>query len=370
MASPGTDAQPASLKAAAGLLAAFLFVLPFTSSVTLRNSLLGLAAACALYAAAKGFVTRPRLPPWRVLAPIVAWTSWCIVSVAWSIEPAYSVSEFRPGLLYPLIAFLLFFAVTADVAAIDRWALSLCAGLATLGLLAAAQMAMTGWWDPQRWHGDVGSYATYVVLALPLLAWAFLRTGPHERGMRLALGATAVLTLVVTSWNDNRIAWIALAGMTVIAALLSRGSLAGPQRARIVAFTAVAIVAFAALCMLAIHERMARLQGTEYAAEAQLSRDPRLAIWDYAARRIGEAPWIGHGYGRGILRREFRTGVVPGVDNPLYTHGHNTVLNVVLQGGVVGLALFAWMVAALAREMAAGLKARRSRNMVVWVLHL
>ena len=41
MAPNGTPAQPATLKAAAALLAAFLFVLPFSSTLALRNALLG-----------------------------------------------------------------------------------------------------------------------------------------------------------------------------------------------------------------------------------------------------------------------------------------------------------------------------------------
>ena len=54
------------------------------------------------------------------------------------------------------------------------------------------------------------------------------------------------------------------------------------------------------------------------------------------AQRHGEAPWIGFGYGRGILDLQFRMGVTPGVDNPKHAHAHNTALNVLLQGGVVG----------------------------------
>jgi O-antigen ligase len=261
-------------------------------------------------------------------------------------------------LLYPFIAFLMFFSVTSDVAGIDRWSWSLAAGLALLGIVAAAQMILTGWWDPQRWHGDAGFYATHVVLALPLLVWAFMRTAMAARGMRIALAGIAVLTLVVTSWNDNRIAWVALAAMTVLAVLLSRRSLAEPQRARIVAVTAAALIAFGVMFVVSLQQRTAKLEGSEYAAEAQLSRDPRFAIWDYTARRHGQAPWIGYGYGRGILQLQFRTGVTPGVDNPKHTHAHNTPLNVLLQGGLVGLALFSWMVAAVVREMAVGLKAR------------
>jgi len=91
--------QPVPLRAAAALLAAFLFVLPFSSTLALRNALLGLGGACLLYAAAKGQLPRPRLPPWRVLLPILAYGAWSVASVAWSVDPAYSRSELRPGLL-------------------------------------------------------------------------------------------------------------------------------------------------------------------------------------------------------------------------------------------------------------------------------
>ena len=122
--------------------------------------------------------------------------------------------------------------------------------------------------------------------------------------------------------------------------------------------------AFGALFALSLESRTEKLQGTEREAEARLERDPRLAIWRFSADRVAEAPWIGHGFGRGILRHEIRAGTVPGVDNPLYGHAHNTVVNVALQGGIAGLALFAWLVAAVVRELAAGLREAPPRRHV------
>ena len=224
--------------------------------MALRNALLALAAVCALYGIAKGGGARPRLPPWRVLAPIVAWTAWCVASVAWSVEPAYSISELRPGLLYPSIAFLRVLRGHDGCRRHRSLGMGPFRGARHPGPRGGLPDGHHGNGGiPQRWHGDAGGYATHVVLALPLLAWAFLRTAPQARATRLALGAVALLTLVVTSWNDNRIAWVALAGMTVLAVFLSRDSLAGPQRARIIAFAAAALVAFSALFVLAIHQR-------------------------------------------------------------------------------------------------------------------
>jgi O-antigen ligase len=352
---PGT--QPIPLRAAAALLAAFLFVLPFSSSLTLRNTLLALAAGCVLYAAARGQGARPRLPPWRVLAPILAYGAWSVASVAWSVDRAYSISELRPGLLYPFITFLVFFAATADADAIDGWAWSLSAGLAALALSAAGQKVATGYWEPGNWHGDVGFYATHIVLAMPLLAWILLRTGWRRPVASAALAAIGLLSLYVTSWNDNRIVWIALAAMSALAVSLSWKEIDGAGRRRVLAITAAGIAVFAVLFAVSVEQRAERLAGTPFEAEAQLSRDPRPAIWDYAARRHGDAPWIGHGYGRGILQYDFRMFVTPGVDNPKHAHAHNTAINVLLQGGVIGLALFIGMVFALVREMAGGLSA-------------
>jgi O-antigen ligase len=362
MVAASDDTQPAPLRAAAALLAAFLFVLPFSSTLALRNALLGLGGACLLCAAARGQLAGPRLPPWRVLLPILAYGAWSVASVAWSVDPAYSLSELRPGLLYPFIAFLVFFAATRDAGDIDRWAWSLSAGLAALGAAALFLVATTGWFDPERWHGDTGFYATHVVLALPMLAWAWLRAGPGGRSTRIALAATGVLTLVATAWNDNRIVWIALAAMMILAFAFSRDLLSGPRRPAALALAAAALAVFAALFAWSLQQRAERLEGTPWAAEARLSRDPRPALWDYAARRHGEAPWLGFGYGRGILDLQFRMGTHPGVDNPKHTHAHNTPLNVLVQGGLVGLAVFAWMVAALVREMATGLAGSAPRR--------
>jgi O-antigen ligase len=343
-------------RATAAFLAAALFVIPFTSSIALRNGFLALAAATLLVSAAKSDRPRPRLPPWRVLAPMLAWGGWCIASVAWSVEPAYSLSELRPELLYPFIAFLLFFAATPDARALDRWAWAVAAGLAALAIAAIGQAALDGAWDPKRWHADTGSFATHVVLAQPLVAWAFLRAAPGARLARAALAATALLTFLVMAWNDNRIAWVALAGMVLVASALAAPEIAPARRARFALAVLVALAALAALFSLSLHSRTEKLESTEREAEADLLRDPRLAIWRFTARRVAESPWVGYGFGRGIQRQEIRTGSVPGVDNPLYLHGHNTVLNVALQGGLVGLALFAWMVGALVREMARGLR--------------
>jgi O-antigen ligase len=76
--------------------------------------------------------------------------------------------------------------------------------------------------------------------------------------------------------------------------------------------------------------------------------DPRLAIWKYAAERIAERPWHGHGYGLQILAEPMRTAT----SDPLVTHPHNLFLGQWLQTGAIGLGLFVLMLAALAARYA------------------
>ena len=104
-----------------------------------------------------------------------------------------------------------------------------------------------------------------------------MRAGPGRRGLRAGLAAATALTLVVTAWNDNRIAWIALAAMTVLALALSRDQLRGRRSRGALALAAAALAVFAALFAWSLQQRTERLEGTPYAAEAQIARDPRPA---------------------------------------------------------------------------------------------
>lgn len=335
--------------AAVAFMGIFLFVLPFSSSVALRNVALGAGTLCAIaWLARERIDWRSRMPPRRVWLPIACFAAWSIVSLAWSVDPAYSLSELRPGLFPTLGAFLLFFAVTDDYTDLDRFAFALAAGLAVLALAAIGQQAVHGEWDASRWHGDVGNYSTHVVLALPTLAWLWLRS--RSPWVRAAVLATGAATLVVTFWTDNRIVWPSLAAMAAVGAFFAirAGDIHDRRRMAAIAFLAVATLG--GIFVMAVQQRQ------QARHQPELSEDPRLAIWAYAGERIAESPWIGHGYGRGVLRKSWKESA-RGPQNPLHWHGHNLALNVALQLGAVGVALFAWMWFAIVRELVHGLAA-------------
>ena len=75
----------------------------------------------------------------------------------------------------------------------------------------------------------------------------------------------------------------------------------------------------------------------------------RIGIWQEAARRIAEHPFIGHGFdATRVLGAQ--TGLIPGTPWPaLPLHTHNAFLQVWLELGGVGIALVIAMLAAGAR---------------------
>ena len=98
---------------------------------------------------------------------------------------------------------------------------------------------------------------------------------------------------------------------------------------------------------------------------AQLESDPRVKIWTYAVERVAERPWLGHGYGRGILGKDF---VARFQGNILNWHGHNMLLNAAMSGGIVLVAALVALFAALAVALARGSRASAPCGFVLAVL--
>jgi len=317
------------------LLAAWLCALPIRGTVALRNVLLWSAVALLIAAAWRQGAWRRLVPPRPLLVAIFAWSAWCIASLAWSVTPGASLAELRPELATPLAAFVAFLACTDRPSRIDLWSAALAAALAVLAALAIQQQLADAW-DPHRWHVDVGYYSTFVVLALPWLAWLAWR---HRGiGVRLVLAAVAAGTLLTTWWTDNRVVWPTLAAMVLVGAVLAaRGA---PRRERIAwaALAVAALAATAALFVAAQHERAESLRRVAAPVTPDFATDPRLRIWPEALARWGERPVAGFGFGRPAIALPARA--PDGIQDPRFWHAHNVFLDVGLQLGAVGLGIF------------------------------
>jgi len=338
----------------------FLFILPITHTTPLRIACLVLAAITTIVAA-KRRAPAGRLAP-AVLATLVVWFVMALVTSATSIEPDYSWGEFRNEVLSPVGAFLVFFFLTSDQRAWRVWRATLFASIVFISVLAIASYLNGGDWAREGFVGDRNAMSTYVVLAIPFVMLVWLQaTG---RGVRIAIALAGVLALTAALFTQNRNIWFAIAFEALVFAALVWFKAPRERRPRLalqmIVGGVVAVLLLSATLAYVVREKAA-LSNLSVESQARFDRDPRFEIWAYAGERIRERPWTGFGFGRGILRRDFRTHF----DNPLKWHGHNMLVNYVLEAGIVGgVVLVALFVALIAQSLAV----YRRRDATLWPL--
>ncbi|MEO8740723.1 MAG: O-antigen ligase family protein [Casimicrobiaceae bacterium] len=332
--------------------AAYLALLPSNAWTFARSFVFGGAATLAAVIIVAGWVRsgKPVPAPGKAIAlALFVWCAWSVASLAWSIDRDYSTTQLKREIGWSLLAIMAFYVAPASAAA---WRLLLGAGLAAFAAYSAlaigASLTASGW-DPARWHAGVGPYATHVVLVAPLLL-TLLAPPPIGFGSRartVAAGIALLLLLLVSArLTDNRVVWVALAVSyatgSALAAWRWHASLArAPLRwlAPLFALLIVMGVVFADVT----RERAQSDFPPRTSVARTLVEDPRLALWDRTAQLIRERPWTGFGFGRGIVAEQLK---VP-LGNPMLWHAHNLFVGQVLQTGVIGLALFVGLLAAL-----------------------
>jgi O-antigen ligase len=332
---------------------ALLLVAPFAGSAGTRGALL-LIAAGALVLQWRGSrdALRARIPRelWLTLA---AWSAWSLASLGWSVDAGYSLGEVKAELLYGIAA-LLVFAASATPRWAPAWLASLAAGTVLACLGAVLQPWFPAWLSRHPIDGGPGYLSTHVVLAAPALVAAALLI--RTRGFRVAACAAATAGLVLVAWHSgNRIVWLALAAE--IACGLAAWSIVARRRGGTASRAIVpALLAGALVCAAfagSVVEREERVAASPI-HEGHIEADLRPRIWHAALERAREAPWIGHGFGREIVAGDFIP-LTPR-DTPELRHAHNLFIDIVLQLGLVGLALFAALLLALVRAYAAMLR--------------
>jgi exopolysaccharide production protein ExoQ len=281
-------------------------------------------------------------PPYRLAALrhpaalLCALVVWGALSAAWSIDPERSLLlDLRVAGMFG--AALALAAAASRVAAPGRLALCLLAGTVIGIALALFDLASAG---------GLSRYVSIRAFAVPRLnqiaVWLALLVLPAGallvcRGrMLLALAAGAAMAATVYTLDDTA-AKIALPLSVTVAALLyfRRGAVAR---------------ALAALSMLAILTvpltlpRLAHLPGVFAAADAfKDSAGHRLLIWSFTGERIAERPFFGWGLDAARAIPGGKVEIRP-AQNWLPLHPHDSALQVWLELGAPGAALFALLV--------------------------
>jgi O-antigen ligase len=331
--------------------AAFLFLAPFSGSAGLRAAMLFIAAIALVgVRRARLLHEAPRMPR-DVGICYAAWVILAVASVAWSVLPRYTLSELRAEVLYGTLAFLVFFFASTDAARWRLWWRFLMLGTGVV--LAGTYL--------QRWlpfeisrhpvDGGPGPWSTHLVLIAPLL---FVIPWPRPWGEDRGIAALAVALAVVlfAAWEtENRIVWVAL-GVQLVATISlwrSMPSMEAGRHRSMRALTVIAALVVAIAAAGSIMERNERFFAARSPFTISLEHDLRPTIWAVAWTEIKTAPWLGHGFGREILEAKFLPYTPTPLQPPL-RHSHNTLADVALQLGLVGLAVFAALLLSMARH--------------------
>jgi O-antigen ligase len=334
--------------------AAFLFLAPFPSSAGWRTFALLVALAAVAWLAWRGgeplgFTRLPR----PVAIAALAWIAWCLASTAWSDNRPYTMEELRRELLYGIVAFAVFYAGMRTPGQAHVGIRALLAGALLLGALEWVRLLFPGVPLAWKYQAAQGYYSTHLVIAAPLLA---IVAWPRPEGMgvgRSALAALAVGLLAGGLATENRMLWLALGVGTLVAFAAFRRVQAGaaPSHSTQPAFL-FAIALIALLVAASWEYKSARYYPQADGPMSSLSLDERPAIWSSAEGPLLERLWIGHGFGREIVAPAIARGLAERGAVNRYDHAHNVFLDVALQLGLVGLASFVALLAALALAFA------------------
>ncbi|HET6263307.1 MAG TPA: O-antigen ligase family protein [Usitatibacter sp.] len=318
---------------------ALLFVAPFAGSAGLRATLLFIIAG-ALAWQARSLRAAWDAAPRPVVFAFAAWVVLALASLAWSADRGYTLGELRAEVLYATLALAGYFlAAFQDGSRWRLWSRALVAGAATMACWFLVQELLPFTLPKHTLLEQRGPWSTHLVMVAPVLL-VLCGPAPWGEGRRATVQAIALAALLAAAWaTGNRVIWLALAVQLVVVMALARN-----VRRLALAATLAVTLAFAA----SLHEHNERFFGGEAPLATSFERDLRPKIWSAAMDRILEAPWLGHGYGREIVAGSFAPLTPP--KYPELRHAHNVFLDVAIELGVVGLAVFVALLVALARE--------------------
>ncbi|HKA40618.1 MAG TPA: O-antigen ligase family protein [Burkholderiales bacterium] len=274
---------------------------------------------------------RPRLP---LKAPLAFWLVAASISLLWSAEISYSVSELRGDVVYGIATFYAFVVLTRNARDLRRWRRVTALSMGLAGLSAGVSYLVHGEWVP-GFHNFIGEYCTFVVTGLPLVLTGYfagtLRAPRQEQALTAAAIALGLCGALVAK---SRAFWVILTavGLMVASLQLTRRL---TSRRKILASVAILVLLAAAALAYGTSQRGIPL---DFFSE-------RKAIYQFSVEQIARHPLAGSGYGREINRDAYRA-QFPGKG---FFHPHDVVFGYMEQMGLLGLAALIWLFAAFVR---------------------
>ena len=315
-----------------------LLVAGLAASITLSQTMLGILTAWLL---AERYRGRLRLA-WPLAVPIAAFAGWTLLAALLSPAPAESLRDSH-SLLGLATIWIVLHAV--DDARRARWfATALFIGLAVVAALSVVQVATCG-----------GERLTGRALGLPPVLGSFFGKCHRAHGfysIYMTLGGVLAMVLVLTlprlPYLRHRApaaaAW--LVGALGFALTLVRGAwvgfgvgvalLACTVRRQTVTFVGVLLVAAAVLAVPGVLPRVLSVVDVTDPTARE-----RVAMMAAGVALVRDHPIVGIGPGQ--VKRLYAQYAPPYAVRRHTSHVHNTPLQIAVERGLVGLALWLWI---------------------------
>jgi len=164
---------------------------------------------------------------------------------------------------------------------------------------------------------------------------------------RWAAGAWLVAFAAIGLMSESRTLiaslFVSFAGFLIVLGIL-RGRL---RPKSVITIVLLGLVISAASLEVISRLRLPGAQPNDRSAALEMMMsDPRPAIWSAYLDLAAKRPWFGVGLGRTVPARAYHVQddqALGNVDVHASTHAHNVFLDLVLQVGIVGLALWVWL---------------------------
>ena len=360
-----TADDSAALRVLCVSVGVLLAILPLAHVTAMRNILIGVIAASALL--------QFRFAPWRNVPGFVPWLFWlsfAAASIAWSALPHVSFQSFRTDQFYPFVLFLVSFvlmrfrggrlAVVSGSAAGTLLCLATIFASSVSGYDSKADEPAAGPLGWLAWKaGEPTDSSTYVAfIAVPLF---LVLTTSRRRWRRWAAGIWLVVFGAIGFMSESRTLFVSLS-VSFVGFLIVLGLLRGRLHVKSALLIALLGIVVSAISLEVVSRARlpAPLPVDRSAAVQMIMSDPRPAIWGVYAEFVGRHPWLGVGLGRSVPSRAYNLSDSPElrqIDAHATTHAHNVLLDLLLQVGIVGVALWIGLHVAILR-----LAVKRARN--------
>jgi len=314
----------------AALVALLLFVAALQVSIAAAGILLALTYACWAALVAFGH-ERVAAPP--MFWPLLAYAGATLVSAAFSRDPVASLIDSKQLLLFLIVPVVYRLAwreraITVTNVIITVGAVSALVGVVQYGVLHFDNLG-------RRPHGALTHYMTYSGLLMLVTSAAAARL-IYRTEDRVWPALVMPALLVALALTFTRSAWVGTcAAIALLLVIKDR---------RLLALLPIGVAIFIAVAPPRVADRMRSM----FDPNDPTNRD-RVAMLHSGTRMIQDRPLTG--VGPNMVKEVYPSYRDPNAVQPINVHLHNVPMQIAAERGLPALAIWAWFIVVLLRDM-------------------